>query len=129
MPRSFGSSVYGTSLNNFVHFDYIEIASSRTAEKYVFMLSEDHRDYNRFFLFFNTAADCAAQAIMDWRAAFGVPKMLMSDGPTHFKNETVRVVCRDPKVLHNLRFYILLGAMAPSSDLERNYIVSSDPSV
>lgn len=101
VPRPFGPSVHGTAPNDLVQFDYIEIAPSRTGEKYVLMLRDDHSDYKWFFAFTDTAADNAAQAIIDWCAAFGVPKMLMSDGPTHFKNETVRMVCKNLKVPHH----------------------------
>lgn len=49
----------------------------------------------------DTSADTAARAIIDWASAFGVPKSLMSDGPTHFKNEMVRLVAKGLKVPHH----------------------------
>lgn len=33
--------------------------------------------------------------IIDWCAAFGVPNILMSDGPTHFRNKTILLFTRD----------------------------------
>lgn len=38
---------------------------------------------------------------MYWFAAFGVPNGLMSDGPTHFRNETVRLVFEGLRVPHH----------------------------
>ena len=65
------------------------------------MLRDDHSDYKWFFPFSDTLAENAAIAIIDWCAAFGVPNGLMSDGPTHFRNETVRLVCKGLKVPHH----------------------------
>lgn len=101
VPRPFGPAVHGTSPNDLLQFDYIEVAPSASAEKYVLMLRDDHSDYKWFFAFPDTSAENAARAIIDWAAAFGAPKCLMSDGPTHFKNETVRLVSKGLKVPHH----------------------------
>lgn len=65
------------------------------------MLRDDHSDYKWLFSFPNTAAENATRAIIDWAGAFGVRKSLMSDGPTHFKNETIRMVAKGLKVPHH----------------------------
>lgn len=65
------------------------------------MLRDDHSDYKWFFCFPNTDAENAAHAIIDWCAANGTPGGLMSDGPTHFKNETVRLVSKGLKTPHH----------------------------
>lgn len=93
VPRSFGLSVHDTTPNDLEKFDCIEVAPSRTGEIYLLMLRDEHSNYKRFFAFGNTAANIAALAIMNWCAAFGVRKMLMSNEPTHIKTETVRMVC------------------------------------
>lgn len=101
VPRPFGPAVHGTAPNELLQFDYIELDESRTGEKYVLMLRDDHSDYKWSFAFIDTAAENAATAILDWCAPFGVPKGLMSDGPTHFNNETVRSVTKGLKVPHH----------------------------
>lgn len=101
VPRPFGPSVHGTNPNSLLQFDYIEIAPSTTEEKYVLMLRDDRFDYKWVFSFTDTKAQNAATAIIDWLAAFGVPKGLMSDGPTHFKNETIRLLNKQLKVPHH----------------------------
>lgn len=65
------------------------------------MLRDDHLDYDWFFAFPQTEAPNAATAITEWCSAFGVLNCLMSDSPTHFKNETVRLVCKGLKVPHH----------------------------
>ena len=101
VPCPFDPAVHGTQANDLLQFDYIELGPSTEGSKYVLMLRDDHSDYKWFFAFPDTSAENAAHAIIDWCAAFGVPNGLMSDGPTHFKNETVRSVCKNLKVPHH----------------------------
>lgn len=100
-PRPFGAAMHGTKPNDVLQFDYIELLPSKNGCKYVLMLRDDLSDYKWFFEFADTLATNAATAIIDWCAAFGVPKSLLSDGPTHFKNETVRLVCEGLRVPHH----------------------------
>lgn len=65
---------------------------------YVFMFREDHSHYKWTFAFSDTTAANAANAITDWSAVLGVPSEIMSDDPTQFRNETVRLVSKDIQV-------------------------------
>lgn len=67
------------------------------------MLGEDHLDYKWFFPATETSNENAAHAIIDWCAALGVPKVLMSNGATHFKNKTVRLITEGLKVPHDFK--------------------------
>lgn len=109
VPRSFGPSVHCISRNDLIQVDYIEITPSRTGEKYVLMLRDDHSDYKRFFAFANTAAGNAAQAFIDWWAAFGVQRTLMSDRPTHFK---MRLFVRSARMSMFQAIYSSIFALA-----------------
>jgi len=84
-----------------VQFDYIELGASNDGAKYVLMLRDDHSDYAWFFPSSDTLAETAAIALVDWCAAFSVPNGWMSDGPTHFRNETIRLLARGLKVPHH----------------------------
>jgi transposase InsO family protein len=101
IPRPYGPSVHGTSPNDLLQFDYIEIGPGHKGEKYVLMLRDDHSSYAWFFPFAETSAENAAIALIDWCAAFGVPQGLMSDGPTHFRNETLRLLAKGLKTPHH----------------------------
>ena len=101
VPRPFGPSFHGTAPHDLLQFDYIELGESSSGEKYVLMLRDDHSDFKWFFPCMETTAETAAQAIIDWCSSFAVPKALMSDGPTHFKNETIRLVCKGLQVPHH----------------------------
>lgn len=101
VPRPFGPAVHGTKPNDLVQFDYIDLGPSKTGDKYVLMLRDDHSAYKWFFCFPSTDAENAATAIIEWCSTFGVPNALMSDGPTHFKNEVVHMVTKILKVPHH----------------------------
>lgn len=59
------------------------------------------QNYKLVFAFPDTSPENAAHAIIESRAAFKVPSSFMSDGPTYFWNETVRLVCEGLKVPHH----------------------------
>lgn len=101
VPRPFGPSRHGTTPNALLQFDYIEMCSTPTGEKYILMLRDDHSGYSWLYPAENTSADTAANAIIDWSAAFGIPEGLMSDGPSHFKNETLQLLAKGLSTPHS----------------------------
>lgn len=101
IPRPFGPSVHGTRPNDLIQFDYIELGKSTTGDKYVFMIRDDHSGYAWFYPTVNQEAEQAAVALIDWSAAFGSPLMLMSDGPSHFRNETMRLLAKGMQCRHH----------------------------
>lgn len=71
-------------------------------------------------MFQDTSAKNAARVITDWVAALGAPNGLMSDGPTHFKNNTVRLVAKGLKVPHHFTLPYSLEATAPLNGWEKS---------
>lgn len=62
------------------------------------MLRDDPSSYCWLFAFPDTLVENAAHEIIDWLTAFGSAKGLMSDGPSHLKNETLRLVVKGLRV-------------------------------
>lgn len=60
-----------------------------SGDKSIIMLMDDYLAYSWLYPSEKTSAETAAHALLDFPAAFGAPLQLMSDGPTHFKNETI----------------------------------------
>lgn len=58
------------------------------------MHRNDHSNNYWPFAFAYASTEIAAHAIIDWWAAFGAQNNLISDGPEHFKNETVCLVAK-----------------------------------
>lgn len=101
VPRPFGPALHGTMPNDLVQFDYIEMGTGRTGDKYILMVRDDHSGYCWFYPAVTTTAETAAHALLDWCAAFGAPAAFMSDGPTHFKNETIRLLTKGLRIPHH----------------------------
>lgn len=64
------------------------------------MFRDDHIGYSWFYPSQATTAETSANARIDLCAAFGVPVVLTSDGPTHFKNETIRYLTKGLRTSH-----------------------------
>lgn len=58
-------------------------------------------NYTWLYEFLGTKAEKAGQALVEWCAAFEIPGGFMSDGPSHFKNETMRILCKSLRVPHH----------------------------
>lgn len=101
VPRPFGPARHGTTPNALLQFNLIEMCTSPSGERYILMLRDDHSGYSWLYPAESTSADTAAQAIIDWTAAFGIPHGLMSDGPSHFKNETLRLLAKGLHTPHD----------------------------
>ena len=99
--RPFGPSLFGTKPNDLIQINYIELGPSRTGEKYVLMVCDDHNGYGSFYTASTTDSETAQNALLDWSAAFGSPLGLMYDGPTHFKNETLRLLTKGLRSPHH----------------------------
>lgn len=101
VPRPFGPAVQGFKPNALAQFDYLEMCPSRTGRKSVLMLRDDKCNYCWLFPFPNTHAENVAHTIIYWSAAFAVLYFLLSDGPTHFRNQTVRLVTKALRIKHD----------------------------
>lgn len=93
-PHPFGPVVHGDRPNSLLQFDYLELGPGDNGDKYVLMLRDYHSNYVWMFTFAGNMTENAAHTIIDWCSAFGIPIGLMSDGPTHFRNETIRLVTK-----------------------------------
>lgn len=79
---------------------------STSGEKYILMLRDDHSDYCWVFAVERTCIESTERPIIDWGTVFGVPKSIMSNGPTHFKNKTIRPTCKGSESSPSLYFTI-----------------------
>lgn len=77
------------------------MGQAATGDRYILMIRDDHSGYCWFFPATTLAAETAADVLIDWSASFGVPETLMSDGPTHFKNETLRLLVKKLSSKHH----------------------------
>lgn len=128
VPRPFGPTFFGTAPSDRLQFDYFKIASSSTSAEHVLMLRYDHPDYKRFFACHNLTGETASKAVIGWCTSFGVPKSLMGDGPTHFKIEMIRLICKGLKVPHHFVLLYFPWLMVLLNAQEKSIFVYFDPS-
>lgn len=62
---------------------HIEIAPRCVGERCALILWDGHSRYAWLYATCSNAAEEAASAIVDWHAAYGTSKLLLSDEPTH----------------------------------------------
>ena len=100
-PRPFGPAVHGTSANDLIQFDFLEIGPSATGMKYILMIRDDLSSYSWLILFAKENAKNASDGLFEWCTTFSTPKALMSDGGSHFRNDTVRLLTKALRVPHD----------------------------
>ncbi|CAM9997209.1 unnamed protein product, partial [Chrysoparadoxa australica] len=99
IPRPFGTTLHGQKFNAVVHMDYLYIGEAGSSSldgldigdsKYLLVLMDD---YSQIVMLLPTAtcnAELAAHGLMQWMATYGDGvEVLVSDGPTHFKNQLI----------------------------------------
>ena len=99
-----GRAVHGTDANKLVQFDYIDLGKSSSGDVYVLMIRDDLSGYCWFYPTPSNSAEQVSHALLDWCADFGASKMFMSDSPTHFKNETLRLLAKGLNTRHHFTF-------------------------
>lgn len=65
------------------------------------MVKDDHSGYCWLYPAITTDAVTVTEALLDKSVAFVALSGLISDGPTHFKNETVRLVTKELRTAHH----------------------------
>lgn len=128
VPCSLRPAVHGAAINNLPQFDEVDISHAALGERYVLMLFDDHSNYCWLFAFPETSAENADCAIIYFYAAFGVPKGLMSDGPTHFKNYTLFLVSRGLLTPHHFTLPCIPWSNGAVERLGRSFFVYFVPS-
>lgn len=101
----FGPAFHGMSSNDLLEFEYLKRGPSETVYICLWLPHDKHSNYAWFLTFSSTLAEIAAHAIFEWSIAFGAPRVLMSNGTSHFKTEINKMVSCGLQTPHN---FILL---------------------
>jgi hypothetical protein len=90
IPRPFGETVCATAPCEVLHFDFAHLGQSElggVTYPYVLVLSDDFTGMVMLEACTAATSEMAARGILSWCSVFGVPKVLVSDTASHFKNE------------------------------------------
>ena len=75
-----------------------------TGYQYILMIRDDHSCYCWFFPDTIITAETANNILDEWSASFGVRTTVMSEGPTHFNNKTLRLLVNQLRSSHQTTF-------------------------
>lgn len=125
MFRPSEPSMHGKKPNEILQLHYIELGRSSDGNNNLVMLINDHPSYSWIFAFSSATAENAGFLNLDYCAAFGKPKWFISDGSTHFQNETVRIFPRFSRPRTTLQYPTVHVITMQSSSLARNSFENS----
>jgi hypothetical protein len=105
-PRPFGCAVHGQKPNEVLHMDWIYISPAKKNGKHEFewnlMLRDDLSGVVRITPARVPDTEVTMEALMEWRAIFGCPKILVSDMASYFVSETMRKFARRCNMKHHV---------------------------
>lgn len=101
VPPTPGLAMFRTKHNDLLKFDNCDLGKSTTGDRYILMIREDHSGYSFLYTTPSTDVQEVAYSIIVWCDAFGPRTTFMSDSPTHFRNEFMRLLARGLKCKHH----------------------------
>ena len=98
VPRPYGNVVKGTKRNECITFDYLYVEkpadSSPHRHKYILVIKDTYSHFTLLYPCEAADSHTAASALAHWVRIFGVPKILLSDRGSHFRNSTIEELAR-----------------------------------
>ena len=98
VPRPYGNVVKGTKRNECITFDYLHVEkpaeSSPHQHKYILVIKDTYSHFTLLYPCEAADSHTAATALSHWVGIFGVPRILLSDRGSHFKNSTIEELAR-----------------------------------
>ena len=98
--RKLGEQIYATKRCEVLHLDFVVIKDS----EYVLMISDDLTSKRELFHAERADAVTAAQAVMWWRARYGIAKgaTLVTDGGSHFANSLLKELANQLRIFRHI---------------------------
>ena len=94
IPRPLGEAVHGTERNEVLHMDWIYIMPAQKNGPHEFqwnlILREDLSGMIKITPAHTPNTDVTVEALMEWRALFGCPKILVTDMGSYFVSEVMK---------------------------------------
>ncbi|KAF0697429.1 Aste57867_11909 [Aphanomyces stellatus] len=88
--------------NEGLQFDFLYMGDAWDGSKYVLVLKDDLTHFVKLIACDSPTSQVAVDAYMEWSALFSVPRVWISDGGSHFKNNIMTDLATRLKVKHNI---------------------------
>ena len=116
IQRALGTAVQAaTERNQVLHMDYVhmsDVSDVGHADEFheILMLNDDGLSHYCELVPASKQPDdaTAVTAMLDWFSRFGVPSVIMSDGPRHFKNKIMQLLVERMTARHHFIYYATL---------------------
>jgi hypothetical protein len=89
IPRPFAEQIHASERNEIIHYDYLYINNRNPTFSYILVIKEDYSHFVRLIPARTCDHFAVAEALMDWYADFGCPRVHISDQGSHFKNSVI----------------------------------------
>jgi hypothetical protein len=89
VPRPFAEQMHASERNEIIHYDYLYINNRNPDFSYILVIKEDLSHFVRLNTFKKCDNLAVAEALMEWYADFGCPRVHISDQGSHFKNSVI----------------------------------------
>lgn len=99
--RPFGTSKSASTVNEVIHFDFLYLEESEEGYEWVLVIKDELSGYIEIFPTYAITAEFTASALIDWFSRNGIPKKLVSDNGSHFKNELMKKLSDFYKLQHH----------------------------
>jgi hypothetical protein len=120
IPRPLGEAIHADRPNAVLHFDYLFIRQpGRQAThdfRYVLVFMDDHSSFVQLAPSSQATTDQVVSSILRWGAAYGFPRIWVSDQGTHFKNTVMAELSSRLRVQHH---FTIAGMHFPNGTVER----------
>ncbi|OWZ06455.1 Retrotransposon protein [Phytophthora megakarya] len=98
IPRPYGPLLKANERNEVVHWDFLSLGESFGDSSYLLVVKDGLSHFCELFPCATPTAYITAEALTLWYARYEMPKTLLSDQGTHFRNETMNHVAARLKV-------------------------------
>jgi hypothetical protein len=89
VPRPFAEQMHASERNEIIHYDYLYVNNRNPNFSYILVIKEDLSHFVRLIPAKTCDHFAVAEALMDWYADFGCPRVHISDQGSHFKNSVI----------------------------------------
>ena len=102
VPRPWGTQLMAEYPGEIVSMDYIKIGTTKTGFSYVLIVVDKLTRLVMFVPAGKATAILAARTLLRWSAQHGLPKWLISDGGSHFRNDIMRELTQLMGIEHHI---------------------------
>ena len=107
VPRPLGEAVHSDAPNEVLHMDwlYIRGITDKTDEvtpQYIHVLLDDASKFIQLTVARTPTAESTVAALLSWSANFGIPKVWVSDGASHYVNTVMNELNERLSVKHHI---------------------------